>query len=51
VAKTSKGASRDSAAPSHEQLATRSFEIYLSRGGLPGHELEDWYQAVRELQG
>jgi hypothetical protein len=37
--------------PSHEQIAMRSFEIYLSRGATPGHELDDWLQAVHELQG
>ena len=51
TAKTSTDSSRKSAAPTHEQIAMRSFEIYLSRGAAAGHELEDWYQAVRELQG
>ena len=39
----------DSAPPTHEQIATRSFEIYLARGAQPGHEVDDWFQALREL--
>lgn len=34
----------------HEQaIRNRAYEIYLLRGGQPGHELEDWLQAEREL--
>jgi hypothetical protein len=40
-----------SAPPTQEQIATRSFEIYLARGGQPGHDVDDWFQAVRELGG
>ncbi|HEY6945080.1 MAG TPA: DUF2934 domain-containing protein [Candidatus Acidoferrum sp.] len=35
--------------PTHEEIAMRAYEIYLGRGGAPGHELEDWTQAEREL--
>lgn len=24
---------------------------YLARGGLPGHELDDWLEAEREIEG
>ncbi len=28
-------------APNHDEIRRRAYEIYLERGGLPGHELED----------
>jgi hypothetical protein len=34
---------------SHEQVARRAFELYEARGRQPGHALEDWLQAEREL--
>ena len=37
-------------APSHEEIRRRAYEIYLERDGLPGHELDDWLRAERELQ-
>jgi hypothetical protein len=37
-------------APNHEEIRRRAYEIYLERGGLPGHELEDWLQAEREFE-
>ena len=36
--------------PSHEEIRRRAYEIYLERGSLPGSELDDWFQAERELQ-
>jgi hypothetical protein len=36
--------------PNHEEIWLRAYEIYLERGGLPGHELDDWLQAERELE-
>jgi HSP20 family protein len=30
-------------------IARRAFEIYESRGGSPGHDLEDWIRAEAEL--
>lgn len=36
-------------APTREEIARRAYEIYLERGGAPGHELEDWTRAEREL--
>lgn len=32
-------------------IAKRAFEIYCERGCQDGHDLEDWLQAERELQG
>lgn len=38
-------------APSFEEIAKRSYEIYLARGAQPGHEVEDWLAAEAELSG
>ena len=35
--------------PTDEQIARRAYELYLNRGQISGHELEDWLQAEREL--
>lgn len=32
-------------------VARRAYDLYLARGREPGHDLEDWLQAERELQG
>jgi Protein of unknown function (DUF2934) len=32
-----------------EKIRRRAHEIYLERGGEPGHDLEHWLQAEREL--
>ena len=32
-----------------EKIRRRAYEIYLERGGDPGHDLEHWLQAEREL--
>ena len=31
-----------------EKIRCRAYEIYLDRGGEPGHDLEDWLQAEQE---
>lgn len=35
--------------PTTEQIRQRAYEIYVSRGGAPGDEVQDWLQAEREL--
>ena len=41
----------ESRAPNHDEVRRRAYEIYLERGGgLPGQELEDWFQAEREIE-
>ena len=35
--------------PQRAQIARRAFLLYLARGAQPGHELDDWLQAEREL--
>lgn len=36
-------------AASEQEIRLRAYEIYLRRGAQPGHELEDWLEAEREL--
>jgi hypothetical protein len=35
---------------SESDIARRAYDLYLARGGEPGHQLEDWLQAERELR-
>ena len=35
--------------PLHEQIERRAYQIYLEHGFHPGHALEDWLAAEREL--
>jgi hypothetical protein len=44
-----KTASISDSAPTEEQIAARAYELFIARGGEPGHSEEDWYQAEREL--
>jgi Polyketide cyclase / dehydrase and lipid transport/Protein of unknown function (DUF2934) len=37
------------AAPTHEQIARRAYELYLERGQEPGDAREDWLTAEKEL--
>jgi Protein of unknown function (DUF2934) len=32
-----------------QEIRNRAYEIYLQRGAQPGHEVEDWLQAEREI--
>jgi hypothetical protein len=32
-----------------QEIRNRAYEIHLQRGAQPGYELEDWFQAEREL--
>jgi hypothetical protein len=33
------------------EIARRAYDLYLARGCEPGHDVEDWLQAERELNG
>jgi hypothetical protein len=33
-----------------EEIRIRAYEIYMERGWQPGHDLDDWLQAERELE-
>jgi hypothetical protein len=35
---------------SENDIARRAYDLYLARGGEPGHDVDDWLQAERELQ-
>ena len=35
---------------SHEALAVRAYGLFLARGGQPGDEWRDWFQAEAELR-
>ena len=35
--------------PVLDEIRIRAYEIYVERGGQPGHDLDDWIQAEREL--
>ncbi|MBI2073916.1 MAG: DUF2934 domain-containing protein [Gemmatimonadetes bacterium] len=32
-------------------MRSLAYQIFQARGATPGHELEDWLQAERELRG
>jgi len=37
--------------PTHDQIAAKAYEIYLSRDPHAGDETSDWMKAVAELSG
>jgi hypothetical protein len=47
--KSVKAKASGSSSPTFEEIAKRSYEIYLARGAEPGHEVEDWLTAEAEL--
>ena len=38
------------ATPSHDDIATRAYELFLQRGAQHGQDFEDWLTAERELR-
>ena len=36
--------------PTFEEIARRSYELYLARGAADGHDVEDWLAAEAELR-
>lgn len=36
--------------PTPADIGRRAFEIFLERGGVHGHDLDDWLQAEHELK-
>jgi Protein of unknown function (DUF2934) len=32
-----------------ERVRRRDYELYIKRGKVPGHELDDWLQAEEEI--
>lgn len=49
--KTKTAGAATKAAPTYDEIAKRSYEIYLERGGEHGHAEEDWARAEAELLG
>jgi hypothetical protein len=47
--KKAKEAGVAKAAPSHDEIAKRAYELYLARGSEHGHDEQDWAQAESEL--
>ena len=41
--------SNQTASPDEEAIAKRAYELYLQRGSVSGHELDDWLEAEAEL--
>lgn len=35
--------------PGEPEIAARAYELYVERGCTDGHDLEDWFEAEREL--
>ena len=33
----------------HAAIAAKAYQLYVERGGEPGHELDDWLEAERQL--
>ena len=52
--KARKDATTDHALPHHgpafEQIQLRAYEIYIQRGRQDGLDLDDWFQAEKELK-
>jgi hypothetical protein len=48
-----RGMTKTSHAPAAtaEDVARRAYDLYLARGREDGHDVEDWFQAERELRG
>ena len=35
--------------PTEEEIRNRAYQMFLERGGQPGHAIDDWVAAEREL--
>lgn len=35
--------------PTREQIQQRAYELYVAGGCIPGHDLDNWLQAERDL--
>ena len=41
--------SNETATPDSDAIAKRAYELYLQRGSVPGHEVDDWLEAEAQL--
>jgi len=39
-----------SAPVTDRDIARRAYDLYLARGGAHGHDVDDWFQAERQLR-
>ena len=46
----SKAAIAATPVPTHDQIAKRSYELYLERGSVDGYASQDWIRAETELK-
>lgn len=37
--------------PAREEIELLAYNLYVTRGAVDGHDLEDWLEAERELVG
>ena len=44
------GAEENEPSPTPAEIGLRAYEIFLERGSVQGHDLDDWLQAEHELQ-
>jgi hypothetical protein len=35
--------------PTHQEIAARAYQLFVERGRITGHEVDDWLQAEYEL--
>ncbi len=41
---------REAQLTTEQRVQQRAYDLYMKRGQKPGHELEDWLQAEREVR-
>ena len=48
--KTIKLVTEDYRVITKDDIARRAYELFLTRGGAEGHDVEDWLEAERQLE-
>ena len=46
-----RGADRDASDASNDEVRRRAYDLYVSRGGQGGSDVDDWLAAEREVRG
>ena len=49
-AKTQPSQDRETSLVTRDAIAQRAYTLYVARGCEDGHDVEDWFNAERELQ-
>jgi hypothetical protein len=47
---TARSSAKGSAEEIEVRIRLRAYELYLTRGGAPGSDVDDWLQAEREIR-